>query len=68
MPHQLPSPWKVPLVRELTIILLIKLTLLLIIKAVWFDQPTIPDDGSRVTSQHLLGDSRPSDAEKESAR
>ncbi|MFR0687986.1 cytochrome oxidase putative small subunit CydP [Enterobacterales bacterium AE_CKDN230030158-1A_HGKHYDSX7] len=68
MPAQAPSPWKVPLVRELAIILLIKLALLLVIKAVWFDQPTVPADGSRVTSQHLLGDSRPSDAEKESAR
>lgn len=68
MPAQAPSPWKTPLVRELAVILLIKLALLLVIKAVWFDQPTVPDDGSRVTSQHLLGDSRPSDAEKESAR
>ena len=68
MPHQAPSPWKVPLVRELALILLIKLALLLAIKAVWFDQPTVPVDGSRMTGQHLLGDSRPSDAEKESTR
>lgn len=68
MPAQAPSPWKIPLVRELAIILLIKLALLLAIKAIWFDQPTVPDDGSRLTSQHLLGQSQPSPADKESAR
>ncbi|HIE0070018.1 TPA: cytochrome oxidase putative small subunit CydP [Pseudomonas aeruginosa] len=68
MPTQAPSPWKIPFVRELTIILLIKLALLLAIKAIWFDQPTVPDDGSRLTSQHLLGESPSNPAAKESAR
>lgn len=68
MPAQAPSPWKVPLVRELAIILLIKLALLLTIKAIWFDQPTVPDDGSRITSRHLLGDPQPRPDDKESAR
>lgn len=68
MPAQAPSPWKIPLIRELAIILLIKLALLLTIKAIWFDQPTVPEDGSRITSRHLLGDSQTSPADKESAR
>lgn len=66
MPTQ--SLWRIPLVRELTVILLIKLALLLTIKAIWFDHPTVPADGSHVTSQHLLGDRAPSDVEKENTR
>lgn len=68
MPAPAPSPWKIPLVRELAIILLIKLALLLAIKAIWFDQPTVPDDGSRITSQHLLGEPQSTLAAKESTR
>ena len=31
------SVWRIPLVREIAVILLIKLTLLLSIKAIWFN-------------------------------
>jgi len=36
------SAWRIPLVRELAAILLIKLVLLLVIKHIWFDAPTVP--------------------------
>jgi len=37
------------------VILLIKLTLLMGIKALWFDAPTVPKDGTVEMSQRLLG-------------
>ena len=40
------SPWRIKLVREITLILLIKLAILLGIKAIWFDAPTLPENGS----------------------
>lgn len=49
------SVWKIPLVREITVILVIKLALLLAIKAIWFDHSTVPVDGDRQVSAHLLG-------------
>ena len=51
------SPWRIPLVREITAILLIKLALLLSIKAIWFDQPTLPENGTERLDSHLF--SRP---------
>ncbi|WP_049269388.1 MULTISPECIES: cytochrome oxidase putative small subunit CydP [Pseudomonadaceae] len=51
------SPWRLPLVREITAILLIKLALLLGIKAIWFDQPTLPENGTERLDSHLF--SRP---------
>ena len=51
------SPWRLPLVREVTAILLIKLALLLGIKAIWFDQPTLPENGTERLDSHLF--SRP---------
>ena len=47
------SPWRLPLVREVTAILLIKLALLLGIKAIWFDQPTLPENGTERLDSHL---------------
>ena len=49
------SLWRVALVREITVILLIKLTLLLAIKAIWFNEPTVPRDGQQRVEQHLFG-------------
>jgi hypothetical protein len=42
------------LAKEITVILLLKLTLLMGIKALWFDAPTIPKDGTVEMSQRLL--------------
>ncbi|WP_159972938.1 cytochrome oxidase putative small subunit CydP [Pseudomonas sp. 8Z] len=49
------SPWRIPLVREIAVILLIKLVLLLSIKAIWFSAPTSPTDGQPRAAAHLLG-------------
>ena len=54
------SLWRVALVREITVILLIKLTLLLAIKAIWFNEPTVPRDGQQRVEQHLFGQPTPS--------
>lgn len=54
------SPWRIPLVRELGIVLLIKLALLLTIKVVWFSAPTLPENGGARIDEHLLGTPRPS--------
>lgn len=56
MPERAPtSPWRIPLVREIAVILLIKLALLLGIKAIWFNEPTVPLDGQQRVETHLLG-------------
>ncbi|SDJ34493.1 hypothetical protein SAMN05216189_1015123 [Pseudomonas delhiensis] len=47
------------LVRELAAIVLIKLALLLAIKAIWFAHPTLPVEGERQVSAHLLGTPAP---------
>ncbi|MFW9606452.1 MAG: cytochrome oxidase putative small subunit CydP [Pseudomonas sp.] len=55
MSHPRPSsPWRLPLVRELAAILLIKLALLLGIRALWFNEPTLPVNGTQRTSDHLF--------------
>ena len=54
-----PSPWRIPLVREIVVILLIKLAILLTIKAVWFTEPTVPENGSQRVSERLLGPAQP---------
>ncbi|MOA11697.1 hypothetical protein D3C78_1316520 [compost metagenome] len=50
-----PSPWRIPLVREIGIILLIKLAILMTIKVIWFSEPTVPENGSERVGAHLLG-------------
>lgn len=56
MPERDPtSPWRIPLVREIAVILMLKLTLLLGIKAIWFTEPTVPRDGQQRVESHLLG-------------
>nr|WP_256836634.1 cytochrome oxidase putative small subunit CydP [Pseudomonas oleovorans] len=60
MPEREPSsPWRIPLVREIAVILLIKLTLLLSIKAIWFNEPTVPEDGQQRVEHHLFGQPAP---------
>lgn len=49
------SPWRLPLVREIAVILVIKLAVLLAIRAIWFDQPTLPENGSERVGARLLG-------------
>lgn len=43
------------LVREITIILIIKVILLLIIKNIWFDAPTIPKDFDNQVAERIAG-------------
>ncbi len=60
MPEREPaSPWRIPLVREIAVILLIKLTLLLSIKAIWFNEPTVPEDGQQRVEHHLFSQPAP---------
>ena len=60
MPEREPSsPWRIPLVREIAVILLIKLTLLLSIKAIWFNEPTVPEDGQQRVEHLLFGQPAP---------
>ena len=49
------SPWRIPVVREITGILLIKLAVLLSIKAIWFTEPTLPENGTERLDNHLFG-------------
>ena len=43
------------LVREITIILIIKIVLLLTIKHIWFDAPTIPKDFNNQVAERIAG-------------
>ncbi|MFW2045811.1 cytochrome oxidase putative small subunit CydP [Acinetobacter variabilis] len=42
-------------VREITAILIIKIILLLIIKNIWFDAPTIPKDFDTQVAERIAG-------------
>lgn len=42
------------LVKELLVILLLKLALLMVIKSLWFSAPTVPPDATPAVSAHLL--------------
>ncbi|MFI8035713.1 cytochrome oxidase putative small subunit CydP [Acinetobacter sp. ABJ_C3_5] len=44
------------LIREITIILIIKVALLLVIKHIWFDAPTIPKDFNNEVAERIAGD------------
>lgn len=44
------------LIREITIILIIKVILLMVIKYVWFDAPTIPKDFNNQVAERIAGD------------
>jgi len=43
------------LIREITIILIIKVALLLVIKHIWFDAPTIPKDFDNQVAERIAG-------------
>ncbi|WP_313482714.1 cytochrome oxidase putative small subunit CydP [Acinetobacter variabilis] len=42
-------------VREITVILIIKIILLLVIKNIWFDAPTIPKDFDTQVAERIVG-------------
>ncbi|WP_038343947.1 cytochrome oxidase putative small subunit CydP [Acinetobacter sp. A47] len=44
------------LIREITIILIIKVALLMVIKHIWFDAPTIPKDFNNEVAERIAGD------------
>jgi hypothetical protein len=48
------SPWRIPLVREIGVILVIKLIILFSIKAIWFSAPTVPSNGTERFDAHLF--------------
>lgn len=54
------------LVREIALILTIKVVCLLVIKAIWFDAPTIPKNIDHQVAQHIAG--TPSAVPQESSR
>ena len=43
------------IVREITLILIIKVILLLTIKHIWFDAPTIPKNFDSQVAEHIAG-------------
>ena len=43
------------LIREITIILIIKVVLLMVIKHIWFDAPTIPKDFNNQVAERIAG-------------
>jgi len=53
MPDERRSFWRLPLAREIAAIVVLKVAVLLVIKSIWFDAPTVPHDGIQRTSQHL---------------
>lgn len=44
------------LIREITIILIIKVVILLVIKNMWFDAPTIPKDFNNEVAERIACD------------
>ncbi|WP_313054166.1 cytochrome oxidase putative small subunit CydP [Pseudomonas lopnurensis] len=49
--------FKPSLRRDVVLILLVKVTILMTIKSIWFDAPSIPENGSARVAEYLL-DSR----------
>ncbi len=43
------------LVREIAVILIIKIVLLMTIKHIWFDAPTIPKNFDNQVAEHIAG-------------
>lgn len=54
--------FKSSLKRDIVLVLLVKVAILITIKNVWFDAPSIPENGSVRVADHLL-DSRGSNPE-----
>ncbi len=44
------------LIREIAIILIIKVAILMVIKNLWFDAPTIPKDFNNEVAERIAGD------------
>ncbi|ENX13642.1 hypothetical protein J2X86_001914 [Acinetobacter lwoffii] len=55
----IPKDFNKRLVREITIILIIKIVLLLTIKHIWFDAPTIPKNFDSQVAEHIAGSPSP---------
>ena len=51
----IPKDFNQKLVREITIILIIKIVLLLTIKHIWFDATTIPKNFDNQVAEHIAG-------------
>ena len=51
----IPKDFNQKLVREITIILIIEIVLLLTIKHIWFDAPTIPKNFDNQVAEHIAG-------------
>jgi hypothetical protein len=50
-----PKDFNQRLVREITIILIIKVVILLTIKHIWFDAPTIPKNFDNQVAERIAG-------------
>lgn len=56
MPKEPPKPlWRIPLARDIGVILVIKLLILFSIKAIWFSAPAVSLDNSERVEAHLFG-------------
>ena len=55
----IPKDFDQRLVREIAIILIIKVALLLTIKHIWFDAPTIPQNFDNQVAEHIAGNPSP---------
>ena len=44
------------LIQEIAIILIIKVAILMLIKNIWFDAPTIPKDFNNQVAERIAGD------------
>lgn len=55
----IPKDFNQRLVREITIILIIKIVILLTIKHIWFDSPTIPKNFDNQVAEHIAGSPSP---------
>ncbi len=51
----IPKDFNQRLVREIAIILIIKIALLMMIKHIWFDAPTIPQNFDNQVAEHIAG-------------
>ena len=60
--------WRIPLVLELAVVVLIKLAVLLVIRAYWFAVPTVPVDGTARVAERLLGSATPNPVSLEENR
>jgi hypothetical protein len=49
------SLWRIPLARDIGIILVIKLLILLSIKVIWFSDPAVSINNSERVDAHLFG-------------